>query len=230
MLYRILPAEYGIKSLSSATLKLGNVLDFNDPYDSLLFLTHPDPRILQSNLNEAAAKQRAAQFGAYGILCLTENPQSTCTWAHYAANHTGIALGFELDVSREDLIQIKYQPSRPYLDITKPLEPNSDETTRRVMTCLETKSPDWEYESERRIIVRANDPSVFRRRLSRNDSKTALFIPMPSELKVVVLGYKCSPTDEAIVRRIIKNNYNGQVSVMRCTLSSGTFNLEIINA
>jgi len=229
MLYRILPAKYGIKSLSSATLKLGNVLEFNDPYDSLLFLTHPDPRILQSNLNEAAAKQRAAQFEAYGILCLTENPQSTCTWAHYAANHTGIALGFELDVSRDDLIQIKYHSSRPDLDITRPLEPNTDETKRSVMTCLETKSPDWGYESERRLIVRANDSSVFRRKLSRNDTKTSLFIPMPAELKVVVLGYKCSPSDEATVRRIIRTRYNGQVSIMRCTLSSGTFNLEITN-
>ena len=180
MLYRILPAKYGINSLSSATLKLGNVLEFNDPYDSLISLTHPDPKVLQSKLDEGAAKQRAAQFGAYGILCLTENPQSTCSWAHYAENHAGIALGFELDVSREDLIKIKYQLSRPYLDITKPLEPNSDETRSRVMTCLETKSPDWVYESERRLIVRATDPSVFRRRLSHNDNKTALFIPMQS--------------------------------------------------
>ncbi len=227
MLYRILPADYGIKSLSSASLKLGNVLEFNDPYDSLLSLTHPDPRVPQSKLDEGAARQRAAQFGAYGILCLTENPQSTCVWAHYAGNHTGVALGFDLDVSRKDLIEIKYLRSRPYLDITKPLEPGTSETEQRVMTCLETKSPDWKYEAERRLIIRANDPSVFRRRLSRIDTKTALFIPMPHELKVVVLGYKCSRDDEAIVRRIIETKYLNQISVMRCTLSSRTFNLEI---
>lgn len=229
MLYRILPANYGIKSLRSASLKLGNVLEFNDPYDSLLSLTHPDPRVPQSKLDEGADRQRAAQFGAYGILCLTENPQSTCVWAHYAGNHTGVALGFDLDVSRDDLIKIKYFPLRPRLNITEPLEPDTLETTQRVMTCLETKSPDWEYECERRLIIRANDPSVFRRRTSRTDTKTALFIPMPPELKVVVLGYKCSRDDEAIVRKIVETKYHNQISVMRCTLSSRTFNLEITN-
>jgi Protein of unknown function (DUF2971) len=229
MMYRILPPKYGVKSLISGMLKLGNVLEFNDPYDSLLSLTHPDPRVPQSKLDEGAAKQRALQFGSYGILCLTENPESTCTWAHYAQNHTGLALGFDLDISRSDLIKIKYLTSRPYLDIARPLEPNTDETTQRIMTCLETKSPDWEYESERRLIVRENDPQVLRRRLSRNDSRTALFIPMPPELRVVILGYKCSAGDEALVRKTINNRYGNKVRIMRCALSSVTFSFEITN-
>jgi hypothetical protein len=229
MLYRILPAKYGVKSLISGMLKLGNVLEFNDPYDSLLSLTHPDPRVPQSKLDESASKQRAAQFGSHGILCLTENPESTCTWAHYAQNHTGLALGFDLDISRSDLIKIRYLTSRPYLDIARPLEPNTDENTQRIMTCLETKSPDWEYESERRLIVRENDPQVFRRRLSRNDSRTALFIPMPPELRVVILGYKCSAGDEALVRKTINNHYGNKVRIMRCALSSATFSFEITN-
>jgi len=88
----------------------------------------------------------------FGILCLTEVPDSLLMWAHYAQNHAGLVLQFDeshqffAPVSYEDqgfrLTQVEYSAQRPVLSYS----------TRNSPVVYYRKSPDWAYEREWRLI------------------------------------------------------------------------------
>ena len=84
--------------------------------------------------------------GRWKLYCLTPFPDSTLMWSHYADNHKGICLEFSTDHSLFGSAQeVQYLSSYPrwnpqgLTDITRP-------------HLLLTKSSDWSYENEYRII------------------------------------------------------------------------------
>jgi len=88
-----------------------------------------------------------------GVLCLSEVPDSILMWGHYTDNHRGFAVGFDSDhafFSRRRSVQdefgflrqVKYQRERPKVVFT--------DTTSTVW--FSTKSNQWEYEREWRIV------------------------------------------------------------------------------
>jgi hypothetical protein len=80
------------------------------------------------------------------LYCLTPVPDSTLMWSHYAENHTGICLEFALDNAVFGSAQeVTYLASYPKW------------TPHSLMTgdgphVLLTKSDDWQYEREYRVI------------------------------------------------------------------------------
>lgn len=225
MLYRMLDHEAGIKSLLHRELKLGNALEFNDPYDSLLALEHPDDRIPINKLQEAADNQRREQFKNYGIICLSEKPESTCLWSHYTNKHTGIALGFDLKTDGDSIFKIKYLKERPTLDISKDLI--DSKTKEQIIECLITKSVDWTYEAEYRVILPLSHVSISKKKLGEIEVS---FIPMPPQLKEVILGCNSPESVEVEIRNIIKSNYADSIKIKRAHLSPNTFDMIIKDA
>lgn len=218
----MLDHEAGVKSLIHRELKLGNALEFNDPYDSLLALEHPDDRIPVNKLQEAAYNQRREQFKNYGIICLSKNLKSTCLWSHYTNKHTGIALGFNLKTNGDSIFKVKYLKERPTLDISKNL--TDPKTKDQIIKCLTTKAKDWRYEKEHRVILPLNYTTIIKRKLGQYD---ASFIPMPTELKVVILGCNSPESVEVEIRNIIKSNYGDSIKIKRAYLSHNTFDMII---
>ena len=106
-----------------------------------------------------------------GILCLTENPCQPLMWAHYADSHRGAAVGFYVnhpffvDSSPGDsLIQylrmVDYSTQRSTLspDFFRTFQILGDnrrgwlELLEQKHPVLLTKSPDWAYEKEWRLV------------------------------------------------------------------------------
>lgn len=88
-----------------------------------------------------------------GVLCLSEVRDSILMWGHYTENHRGFVVGFDPDHpffskrSSEDddfgfLRWVNYQPQRPQVML-------SDTTS---IAWFQTKSTDWAYEKEWRIV------------------------------------------------------------------------------
>lgn len=88
-----------------------------------------------------------------GILCLSEVRDSVLMWGHYTDNHQGFVIGFDSDHSffckrtnNNDefgfLRRVQYQAQRPQVTLadTSSLE------------WFQTKSEDWSYEKEWRIV------------------------------------------------------------------------------
>lgn len=93
-----------------------------------------------------------------GILCLCENHRNILMWSHYARNHEGFVVGFETENAffrhREDepieigeLRPVQYVKRRPSLHVEMIKNPYV-----ATPDFLFSKSRDWAYEREYRII------------------------------------------------------------------------------
>lgn len=89
-----------------------------------------------------------------GVLSLTEKPDNLLMWAHYAQNHKGFAIEFESDheffhqqLSPSD--ELRYVRKVQYLDQRPNIRISTFEDATNIFS---TKSKDWEYEREWRIM------------------------------------------------------------------------------
>lgn len=90
-----------------------------------------------------------------GITCLSESDESLLMWAHYANNHCGMCVEYELmEINRQlkfTPIPIIYSEERACLDSLNP-ETVERDTTKVFLESLTSKSLEWSYEKEWRII------------------------------------------------------------------------------
>ncbi|MEL6438290.1 MAG: DUF2971 domain-containing protein [Cyanobacteria bacterium J06621_8] len=85
----------------------------------------------------------------YGVLALCENPDNLLLWAHYAAEHRGLCLGFEWDETQlPQAKEVIYQTNYRKIDYWLHTE---DELAQ---IALLQKSSDWSYEREYRSICK----------------------------------------------------------------------------
>jgi Protein of unknown function (DUF2971) len=128
-------------------------------------------------------------------------------WAHYADNHKGLALGF--DLPREYAIPVVYRKERtPF----RYHELSSDEKLKLIEASVATKFSHWEYESEYRLIVPIGIPEVINgSRMYFENFGSSL------ELREVVIGAR----SDATTQEIRKAASNGHLKV---TTSRAAFN------
>lgn len=180
--------EGSLNILTRGTLKFTCPLNFNDPFDcypvfdpsSIEQLEKHRPDLLKAagraeGISPAKRLQRhgiykakikkAVESGDYakgivkdlGICCLSRNPKNILMWSHYAKNHTGFVVEFKIDTSaprslldRIVPLPVVYQQERPML---KWGDKNID-----IQSYFLTKSLDWEYEAEERILTTHEGP------------------------------------------------------------------------
>lgn len=110
-----------------------------------------------------------------GVLCLSKKFNSPLMWSHYANQHKGLCIEYDMkDVKNEQVHEVIYGGSREILtsEIVEWLdEPGND--TRIKQVCLLTKSGEWRYESEWRMF-----------------SSIGLGDSLPP-IKSIIFGYKC---------------------------------------
>jgi Protein of unknown function (DUF2971) len=108
----------------------------------------------------------AALVPTMRILCLTESPNHVAMWHHYADCYRGIVLGFSCNEATDSALlvaePIQYLDAKPdvYTDhgLAKILCLRTDAAARETIRLATlTKSDDWSYEKEWRIVSYAND-------------------------------------------------------------------------
>ena len=89
-----------------------------------------------------------AMIAAKRIYCLTPNPASTRMWSHYAENHRGICLEFNVtNALFGRACQVTYRPDYPRWVLC-----DFHDNPGRVMELILTKSLDWDHEEEYRLV------------------------------------------------------------------------------
>jgi len=137
-----------------------------------------------------------------GVLCLSEIRDSLLMWGHYTDNHQGFVIGFDQDhpffsVRRgpEDefgfLRQVKYCRSRPRVTLA--------DTTG--MEWFETKSDDWAYEKEWRMMRILRDAES---QLEAVPHPVCLFSFPPDAIVEIVVGLRSSPELRDRLRAVSK--------------------------
>ena len=111
-----------------------------------------------------------------GVICLSEVCDSILMWSHYAENHKGVCFEFiraeDNDLSDLELCSpVKYDRHYPIIDLGQMLLKKDGETFESMM---KTKSVDWAYEKEWRLITEEGDQEC----------------PLPGSISRVILGIK----------------------------------------
>lgn len=90
-----------------------------------------------------------------GVSCLSESENSLLMWAHYANNHRGFCVEYDLlEINRIlnfSVIPVIYSEERTCFDFFN-LQTIEKDTLKLFIQSLTSKSPEWSYEKEWRII------------------------------------------------------------------------------
>lgn len=112
----------------------------------------------------------------FGMVCFSENLASLLMWGHYATCHRGFVVEFEPAhqlFHTDDFGKVTYSKHRPHVE------------TRIHRDVLYTKSPEWEYEQEHRLVR----PFASLQREKRRDGKEKSFLVLPPDsVRAVYLG------------------------------------------
>jgi len=125
-----------------------------------------------------------------GVLCLSEIRDSILMWGHYTDNHQGFVIGFDSDSpffskrrSESDefgfLRHVNYQIQRPQVIL-------SDTTSS---AWFETKSEQWAYEKEWRIVRVLSEAAC---RIDRNPFPVCLFEFPADAVREIIMGMRFS--------------------------------------
>jgi hypothetical protein len=135
--YYFTSAKYGIENLQRKRLKISDFSNVNDPFELLGI------ELRDKEVRKAVNFEKSKLSKANGLLCFSEDKYNPVQWAHYADNHKGVCLGFE--IPEEDLRKVKYVSERLARETLD--QPDCNEKL------LTTKFSHWSYEQERRLIL-----------------------------------------------------------------------------
>lgn len=110
---------------------------FNDPFDPYL-------KKYVNNFSE--------NFEIFRMTCLTKIENNLLMWAHYANNHKGICVGYEIKIDSDILLKkIKYTG----MEIKRKNSEDIFENMEKILTLGDSffiKHKNWSYENEYRIV------------------------------------------------------------------------------
>lgn len=174
--YHFSNSEFALRNLNASRLKVARFSDANDPFELMgLNLRDSSLRVsiegLKNSVNEL-----------HGMICFSQNWTSPLLWSHYADDHKGICLGFDVPAKR--LERVTYERDRmafAALDRIASADQIPTELRRRLLT---TKFRGWNYEREHRMLVELH-------KMQREDG--LYFCPFGNELQLreVILGVRC---------------------------------------
>jgi hypothetical protein len=144
IVYYFTSEKYVIENLRLRRLKISDFSNVNDPFE-LLGIEMRDKEV-----RKAVNFEKSKLSKKYGFLCFSEDKYNPVQWAHYADNHKGVCLGF--DIPENKLRKVKYvseRLARETLDL-----PDCNEKL------LTTKFSHWSYERERRLQIELNSYSI----------------------------------------------------------------------
>jgi hypothetical protein len=159
-----------------------------------------------------------------GILSLTEKHDNLLMWAHYADSHQGFVIQFDENHSffseklrshdaLRQLRKIAYSHHRPNLTLSS--VENID--------VLLTKSDDWEYEQEWRMILPLEECN---KRIPQTPYDICLFSLPPDVVKSVIMGCRLSPASKEEIRMILeKRPEYAHVRLMQAQLEKDIYGL-----
>lgn len=199
--YHLLPRKWALDDLEHGRLKVAKFEDLNDPFE--LRGVNLGDRTVRTRFN----RWRKLTSGKLGLLCFSKNWRNPVLWSHYADQHRGICLGF--DVPADCLDKVEYVPHRLRFEQLIP----SDE---QLLELLRTKYKDWAYEAEFRRILRLEETYKIGNRHFRSFGADLA-------LREVVLGARCTVKKNEL-ERLVGERFN-RIELVQARAAFQTFNV-----
>lgn len=200
-LYHLSTSEHAVSNIENRRLKVTRIRDLNDPFE-----------LMALNLREGEFRRVVKDFRATfdsqtGLLCFSEDWTSPVMWSHYASQHRGICLGFNVRRTTVHKVEYKDRRLRAELDDTVTVPTLTEEQKAMLMR---TKCHEWKYEREHRRFILL-DESILDNGLH--------FCSLDNDIHLaeVVLGAHC-PEQVSKLRYITEELYT-DVRVFRARLA-----------
>lgn len=145
--YHFLSSKHAIDNLERKRRKVSTLDNLNDPFELMPY------RRYEFEKRQQYIKVFKSVSTKWGILCFSQTREEPLLWAHYADNHTGIALGFE--IPEGGLIEVKYVSTEIRTKFELTHDPNDNE--RKLLDLARIKYWGWKYEKEHRLLVPLKD-------------------------------------------------------------------------
>jgi hypothetical protein len=175
----------------------------------------------------------------YAILSLSRVNNSQLMWAHYCDSHRGFVIGFDSShaffQTREferfsSLEGVHYSSERPVMPAPEHWDGSQEQIERALSKkdlaelLFYTKSEDWEYEQELRMVA---NPQVADRHELTPEGQDVYLYRFPEEcLKEVIFGIRMPRDQRLLIRSLIRNKYEG-VQLFEAVLSEEKFDVDI---
>lgn len=165
-------------------------------------------------INSKYSKERHENFikeinEEIGIYSLSENKSNILMWSHYADSHKGYCIGLDYNILLKivrSIGPVTYSDKFPVLSLF-PKDPVAD-----FMQLFMTKSIDWAYEREIRIIMRY---------------KARQTVKIPDEcIKEIIFGYKMEEPHKKEIMDLIKTK-STPIEIFEATANDEKFKLDI---
>lgn len=186
--YKFYPANWALEAIKKQRLKVSPVGELNDPFEYL------SVDIGRRDVRKWMQKLHSLIVGGNGIISFSRAWNEPLMWAHYADNHKGIALGF--DIPKHMLFEINYIENR--IKPTIEVDHSEHEMEKLLDLVLRSKHKNWEYEGEFRLL----------RKLENCIMADRLYFSKLNEvtvLKEVVFGDRYESQDELQLQKKLKN-------------------------
>ena len=193
--------------------RFGKYGSLNDPFELAPYdISNQEFRSVHKRaIDELAQKM--------GLICLSETRHSPAMWAHYAVNHTGACLEFE--VTYDHIFKVRYDSEKLFKDIS--LDNYRDHLSlQNFKEVYGTKSTDWAYEKEHRMTVPLDNQHIVR-------DNGLHFMPFQHktdntfQLIHIWIGFKCGLGISNIMNDI--KDYRHKVEVTQTRPAFESFNV-----
>ena len=179
LLYKYMPAKFGMESIRNNNIKLTTIQEANDLYEfKVLTFQGKEGGIIDLYDPDNLFKNEL-------ILCLSKSYCSPVMWTHYAQNNSGFVLGYECTTQNINLINVRYDSNMSGINkLNRSIHSKFEEKL------AEIKYKDWAYEEEVRILF----PKEKANAISIND-RMHYFLELldgsPLKLREIIFGIKC---------------------------------------
>jgi hypothetical protein len=180
-----------------------------------------DPQSLSEMFFTQATKNINEKLG---VLSLSRRWDSSLMWAHYTNAHTGFCVGFNKNHSFFQNTRPISEDDLPIAPVTYSMErsivPDERPNSVEVMRILLTKSKDWEYEAEERLL------GLLARATKNVDAapfNIALFEVPHSAVTELIVGINATAELSAQVQKAARML---KVPAYKAVISKSSFNVE----
>jgi hypothetical protein len=140
-----------------------------------------NPSRLRADMLDASKEMWAQMDRRYRIYCLSARPDAQLMWGHYSDHHRGVCLEFDVETPDfSSAIQINYSAAYPMFSLA-----DDDD-----ISPFHSKSSDWAYEEEYRLIAQEESAALCSGTLMTHDD--GLFEFSENALVSVIIGAEAS--------------------------------------
>lgn len=149
-----------------------------------------------------------------GISCFSQSDSKLLMWSHYADSHKGVCLTFDI---QKDLPFFSNPYEVVYPDEYPVIDPFIDNNRNELKMFLATKSKEWAYEEEVRIIKERHHHPEYRKSIRFN----------PEALTEIKFGYKSSDEQIKTIKNLAIQKYP-HIKLFKCKIRDNKFGVEFV--